>query len=78
MSCSYENEKLVPCPSLGKSIAFVNVDPSKISTGRLMVHQYCDTNMVPIKDVVFILSSQGDDEPLVLKYCPFCGVSIHE
>lgn len=75
-TCTKVSGVLTPCENLGKVIGSVNVELAGLAVSTVAVHQYTDTEGGPTEDVVFAVSSQGDNEALPFKVCPYCGESI--
>lgn len=75
-NCTRTNGLLTPCDSLGKVIGSVNSDPTTLDVSKISVHQIHNEDNTPKRDVVYAVSSQGDNTPLVFKYCPFCQAPL--
>lgn len=77
-TCILTNGLLTPCENLGKVIGSVNSDPTTLDVSKISVHQIHNADNTPKRDVVYAVSSQGDNTPLVFTVCPFCATALSE
>ena len=69
--CIVNNGLVTPCMELSHAIGSVNSEIANIEVSKIAAFKLSDDQGVPTKDVVFAISSQGDNTPLVFKCCPF-------
>lgn len=74
--CIVTDGVLTPCAELGNAIGSINNDIKNIEVSKIAAYKLSDEQGVPTKDVVFAMSSQGDNTPLVFKCCPFCKTDL--
>lgn len=74
--CIKNGLQLTPCENLSNGLGSVNQDTDQIAVGTIAVFQTQNPEGAVVRDDVFTVGSQGDNVPVVFKYCPFCGTDI--
>lgn len=74
--CIKSGVQLTPCENLALGLGAVNLDTDQIAVGTIAVFQTQNEEGTVVRDDVFTVSTQGDNIPVIFKYCPFCGTEI--